>query len=207
MKAFIDSATSEFAGLVEGPRSHWSVSVEQATARGIVPVRPEQISGIFFATANFANEHVAGRLSFGDREILVNTVVGPARSDARYGLWEWADALGRSELVPTDTGLVVSVARLETIVADMARATATLQEAIAGAPREVFGRVLEARAKVQAELRARSREDAHRRAVAAAAEAFRKGNYGRVVELLDPLADVLSPAERDKLGYAKRHLA
>lgn len=135
----------------------------------------------------------------------MNTVLGPARSTSRYGLWEWADALGHPTLVPRDTSFVLTVPRLSAIVAGMVHGVATLQEAIATAPAEVLDRIERARNEVQGSFQARLREDDHRRAAAAAAEAFRARAYGRVVELLDPFADVLTPAERDKLAYAKRH--
>ena len=50
---------------------------------------------------------------------------------------------------------------------------------------------------------AETRERDHRAAVAAAADAFRARNFRRVVELLVPHAELLSPAERAKLDYAR----
>jgi hypothetical protein len=205
VNAFLEAAAAEFADLVRSPGASWSVQVEHATSAGLVPVTPERITGFFFATATFANELVAGSLSFGDREYLVNTVLGPARSTARYALWEWADALGFPALVPRDTSFVLTLPRLSAIVAGMARGVATLQERVATAPVEVFDRLERAREDVRASYQARLREDGHRSAAAAAAEAFRRRDYHGVVVLLEPFGDVLTPAEREKLAFAQRH--
>ena len=205
VNAFLGSATAEFASLVQSPNASWSVLVEHATSVGLVPVAPEQITGFFFATATFANEFVAGSLTFGDREYLVNTVLGPSGSTARYGLWEWADAFGYPNAVPRETSFVLTVSRLSEIIAGMVRAVATLQDAIATAPVEIFSRMERAREKVQADFQSKLREDDHRRAAARAAEAFRSRDYQRVVNLLEPFVDVLTPAESNKLAYARRH--
>ena len=205
VNAFLATAAADFARLVRGPGASWSVLVEHATHTGIVPVAPERITGFFFVTATFANELVAGDLTFGDREYFVNAVLGPTKSTARYGLWEWEDALGYPKLVPRDTSSVLTIPRLADIVAGMARGVTALQESIAGAPDEVFDRIERARAEVQASFRAELREDDHRRAAAAAAAAFRMRDYQRVIESLAPFTDVLTRAERDKLAYARRH--
>ena len=87
----------------------------------------------------------------------------------------------------------------------MARGVETVQEAIATASVGVFARLESARALGRASHQARVREDDHRRATTAASEAFQKRDYQRVIELLEPFADVLTRAERAKLAYARRH--
>ncbi|HEY8196802.1 MAG TPA: hypothetical protein VIG04_07485 [Gemmatimonadales bacterium] len=67
---------------------------------------------------------------------------------------------------------------------------------------EVFGsarRILDAQMTRHTNER---REQARAAAVAGAAEAFRAGNFGRVIELLGPHVELLSPAERARLDYA-----
>jgi hypothetical protein len=202
--AFIASATSEFARLVEAPGARWSLRVEHLTERGVVEVAPAQIAGFFFLTASFANRLVAGRLTFGDREYLVNTLLGPASTGVEYGLWEWADALGSPDLVPRDTAMVTTVDRLEVIVAAMADAVSELQAAISSASPAVVKRVEHARAMALAADEARHRTDDHRRLSAAAAEAFAAHDYGRAVQLLEGIGELLTPAEQQKLAYARR---
>lgn len=202
--AFIASSTSEFARLVAEPDAHWSVRVEHLTERGLVEVAPARITGFFFLTASFANRRVVGRLTFGDREYDVNTVIGSASRGLEYGLWEWADALGSPDLVPRDTAFVMSVNRLEAIVAAMADAVSELQTAISSASPAVIERIEHARAMAQAEFEACNRADDHRRLSAAAAEAFAARDYRRAVQLLETIDEMLTPAEQKKLAYAQR---
>jgi len=206
VKAFLACATSAFAPLVAEAAARWSLVVEQSTGHGLVPVAPEQITHIFVATATFSNARVAGEVTFGDREYFLNTVLGPAGSPHRFGLWEWADALGRPEIVPRNTDFVLTVSRLELIVEDMAQAVAALEREIAQASAPVIARIEEARADVQAAFQSRLRADDHQRASVAAADAFRQRDYRRVVALLEPYLAVLTGAERKKLIYAKERL-
>lgn len=205
IKAFLASATSAFGPLVSSPSAKWSVRVEHATSKGIVEVTPENVSGFFFVTGSFANPFVQGDITFGDRELLINTVIGPTRGSARYGLWEWADAVDRPELVPRATDFVTTVDRLEEIVAGMAAAARALEGVIASPEPTVIERIEAARVRVQREFQARLRDDEHRRAAAQAAEAFRAHDFRRVVTILEEVEGLLTPAERDKLAYARRH--
>jgi hypothetical protein len=202
--AFIASSTSGFARLVAEPDAHWSVRVEHLTEQGVVEVSPARITGFFFLTATFANRLVAGRLTFGDRACDVNTILGPASSGVEYGLWEWADALGSPDVVPRDTGFVTTVERLEAIVTAMAAAVTELQAAISSASPAVVERIEHARVRARAEFEARNRADDHRRLSAAAAEAFAARDYSRAVQLLEKVDEPLTPAERQKLAYARR---
>lgn len=205
IKAFLASATSAFGPLVSSPSAKWSVRVEHATSKGIVEVTPENVSGFFFVTGSFANPFVQGDITFGDRELLINTVIGPTRGSARYGLWEWADAVDRPELVPRATDFVTTVDRLEEIVAGMAAAVRALESVIASPAPAVIERIEAARVRVQREFQARLRDDEHRRAAAQAADAFRAHDFRRVVTILEEVEGLLTPAERDKLAYARRH--
>jgi hypothetical protein len=49
-------------------------------------------------------------------------------------------------------------------------------------------------------------EDSRKRSVAMAYAAFHEKDFVRVVELLEPVAELLSPAEQKKLEYARRHI-
>ena len=206
VKSFFTSATASFAELVNSPSAEWSVHLAHSTSNGLSEVSPDAITGFFFATATFANVNVVGEVTFGDREYFVNTVLGPASSSARYGLWEWADALEQPHLVPRDTDFVMDVDRLSDIVTAMANAVRHLEVPIAASPPTVIERIEQARNLVQEQFQARLREDDHRRASAEAGEAFRVRDYRRVVTLLEAVEGLLTPAERDKLLYARRRL-
>jgi len=206
VRSFFASAASAFAPLVSSPKAKWSVHLAHSTPDGISDVPPDAIIGFFFATATFANVSVAGDVTFGDREYFVNTVVGPASSSARYGLWEWADALEQPDLVPRETAFVMDAERLGNIVTAMANAVRVLEAPIAASSPTTIERIEQARRLLHEQFQARLREDDHRRASAEAAEAFRVRDYRRVVRLLEAVEGLLTPAERDKLAYARRRL-
>ena len=205
VRAFLASATSEFASLVAERDARWAIRVEHATRAGIVPVAPENIAGFFWVTGAFETPQVSGEITFGDREFYINTVLGPTSGAERYGLWEWADALGRPEVVPRQTDFVLTSDRLERIVSGMAHATLYLRDDIARSDPAVVERMERARREVQAVFQKRLADDDHRRASAAAAEAFGARDFGRVVRLLSPFETVLTAAERKKLVYARTH--
>lgn len=206
VNAFLAMATSEFAPIVSEAAHQWIVRVQHVTPRGLVDVSPDRTVGFFFASATFANNEVAGRLTYGDREYDLDIEVGPAARIGQYGLWEWADALGRLDLVPRDTSFVMTIPRLEGVLRAMVAALRALQSDIAAASPEAFVRLEEARVRRQAAFQDALRQDEHRRASAMAAEAFRAGEYRRATELLESVADLLTPAERAKLAFARRQL-
>ena len=79
IRAFLASATSAFGPLVSAPTANWSVRVEQIASQDIVEVAPECVSGFFFVTCSFSNPLVEGYITFGDRELTINTVIGPTK--------------------------------------------------------------------------------------------------------------------------------
>jgi hypothetical protein len=88
-----------------------------------------------------------------------------------------------------------------------------LREAASDVLRGDFGVFSSARAIIEAQAaqqrsheQAEARDRNHRAAVTAAAAAFRARDFGRVVELLGPHVDLLTPAEQAKLDYALAHI-
>jgi len=205
--AFLASTTSDFSPLVEEPSASWNVTVSQRTEEGMTAVSPEQITNVFFlATAAFTNSLVAGTVRFGDREFRISTELGPASDTARYELWEWADALDRPDVAPRNTEFVLTLDRMVSIVGELARAVTTLQKEIAVAPASAIARIEAARSRARDTFQASLRENEHRSAAAAAAEAFRKHDYRRVVALLEPYVDLLTASEKKKLSFARSRL-
>jgi len=67
--------------------------------------------------------------------------------------------------------------------------------------------IIEAHAMQQrSDQQTEARDRNHMAAVQAAAAAFRARDFGRVAELLGPHVDLLTPAERAKLDYARAHI-
>jgi hypothetical protein len=87
-----------------------------------------------------------------------------------------------------------------------------LQETATDVLRGNFGVLASARAIVEAQgiqqrirQHEETREHSRRAAVAAASDAFRSRDFRRVVELLLPHVELLTPAERARLNYARAH--
>jgi hypothetical protein len=195
-RAFFDSATALFAPLVAEPGAYWSCSVTNVSV--------DSGESSFLASVDFATIFVAGSITFAQPGYDVDTVLGPGDSTIRYGIREWAVALEEADVVPHNTHSVLTVARMETTVADMARAVAALQGSIASAPAAVVARMEQARDKARDALLARYRTDEHHRDSVAAGDAFRKHEYARVVALLEPYFDFLTAADRRMLEEAKQ---
>jgi hypothetical protein len=203
VQSFFTEAASAFQHLVAVPGAQWQSRLRHATQNGLEVTTPDRIEGLFFAECEFRTPELTGEISFGDRELLINTVVSPRGRRHRYGLWEWADALERSDLVPRDTSSVNGAARMREIVHGMADGLLELRSGIARAAPATIERMEAARAKVRAALDEELREAEHRGAVARAADAFRQQQWERVVALLESVEDRLSPAEARKLAYAR----
>jgi hypothetical protein len=87
-----------------------------------------------------------------------------------------------------------------------------LRETASDVLRGDFGVFTAARAIIEAERvqqqirqQEKTREGSRGAAIAAAADAFRARDFRRVVDLLMPQADLLTPAERARLDYARAH--
>lgn len=205
VETFFAETTRAFQPLASSPNARWHPQLRHATRKGLEFTTPDRIDGFFFAECEFQTSELIGDVTFGDRELLINTVVSPNRRPHRFSLWEWADALDRPDLVPRDTSLVNGVDRMRDIVHGMAAGLLTLRAGIARASPATIARIEAARARVRAADAEHWREAEHRATVARAADAFRHQQWERVVTLLESVEDRLSAAEAQKLTYARKH--
>jgi hypothetical protein len=203
---FLSLAGAEFSFLGAQPRFQWTTALKHTTANGFEDTTPDRLTGFVVAYGRFENARVAGEVTFGDREYSVNAVVGPAVGNVRYGFWEWADALDRPDLVPRKTDFVLTLPRMQAIVAGMASGLRALESQIGLATPTVVEHIEAARRAAHARFETQLRESEHRRASSLAGEAFRAGRFARVVELLESVEDQLSHAEQVKLAYARERL-
>ena len=204
VQSFFAEAASAFQRLVSVPSAQWRSQLRHAIRNDLEFTTPDRIEGLFFAECEFRTPELIGEISFGDRELLINTVVSPSGRPHRFSLWEWADALERSDLVPRDTSVVNDADRMREIVRGMADGLLELRPGIARAARVTIERMEAARAKARAAFDDELREAEHRATVARAADAFRQQQWDRVVALLESVGDRLSPAEAQKLAYARK---
>jgi hypothetical protein len=188
----------------------------------IVPVTPDAVTVFFWVRRTFSTSRLSGALTYGERELEINLVVG-VRSPKRgliagllgqrrdvepYALWEWIAALGVSHLPETETNQswCATAERVRAAVAAVGNAFREVAPRIAAAGPDVVQRIERARDQRRAAEKSEHARWQHETAAARAAEAFRAGDYRRVVSLLAPLEASLSPAEKKKLALARKKL-
>jgi hypothetical protein len=212
VSAFLDASADALNFLAGQPDFRSAVIVEQATNDGIVAVAPDAVTGPFWARRTFSTSRLTGAVTFGERELEVNLLVGllPTTRGAAgpYGLWEWVAALGPANLPENDSGSswCATTGRVRSAVAALGATFRNIAPRIAAAGPEVVRRIEAARTQRWAAEKAEHAQWAHQSAAASAAEAFRVRDYRRVVSLLAPLEASLTPAERKKLELARKYL-
>jgi hypothetical protein len=209
VRAFLDASLEALQFLVGQPGFRSTVAVEKATGHGFVPVSPDMVNGPFSARRAFATTRLTGELTYGERELEINLIVGPmsvSRAAGQYALWEWIAALGASANYDVGLPWLNTAARLRSAVAKLGDAFREHAASIAAAGPDVIRRIEEARTSRRAESAAQHAEWAHQNAAVRAADAFRAGDYAKVVALLEPIASHLTPAEQKKLALALKRL-
>ena len=207
VRTFFEEATTAFQPLIAPSAGQWRLELRHASSGDLEHTTPDKIRGFFFAECEFRTRDLMGAISYGDRDYLINTIVGPVGHPSRYGLWEWAEALEQGDLVPQATDWVLQLDRVRGIVREMGHALVVLAPDIARADRAVLGRIERARASARAAHEAQLREAEHRGRVHLANDAFREQRWAQVVELLQSVQALLTPAEAKKLAYARKRVA
>jgi hypothetical protein len=205
VRRFLSSAPASFGYVVNAPGYRGRTALQQATARGLVDVAPDGITTWFWATWRFDTAQLSGEVRFGDREYALSVVVAPAGAALEFELWEWAqiDRAGPS-LTSGDGQFCDSVDRLQRELDRYSKVLAELFDQIALGRTSDLTLLARARSARQDAWRARLREDQQARASAQADEAFRAGDYSRVIELLSPFESTLTASGRTKVALARR---
>lgn len=221
VRAFLDASRDALDFLVGQPGFQSSVTVEQASDDGIVAVPPDAVTGLFWARRTFSTCRLTGALTYGERELEINLVVGrvpekrgllaallgTSRGAGPYGLWEWDDALG-TQLRAAEINLswCATADRARASVSAIGRAFRDIAPHIEAAGPDVVQRIETARTQRWAAEKAEHARWEHENAAARAADAFRAGDYRRVVSLLAPHEASLTPAEQKKLALARKRV-
>ena len=205
VRSFLTTGPTSFAYVVDAPGYRGRTRVQQASSHGFEDIAPDAITTWFWATWRFDTDQLSGEVRFGDREYALSLVAAPAGTSLEYELWEWAQvdksgpALASSEGQFCDT-----VMRLQSELQRFSTVFTGLADRISlGRPSDLT-LLAQARASRQAAWHASLNEGQHARARAQADEAFRAGDYSRVINLLSPFELTLTPAERAKVAVARR---
>ena len=205
VQCFFDEADGAFGPWLRERHGQLTRDLTHANRAGkLERTTPDRIYGFFSAVIDFETPGILGTLTFGDRELCIDAVATPNGRPERHELWEWADAIGRPELVPRNTSFVLQLDRMPEIVRALASATRELEPIIAEGAPDILERIASERLVRQSALEAEWREAEHRGTVRIADEAFQRRDWHRVAMLLDSVRDRLTPAELAKLEYARR---
>ena len=222
VRAFLDASRDALDFLAGPPDFRSAVTVEQASSDATVAVEPDAVTGLFWARRTFSTSRLTGAFTYGERELEINLIVGlvppkqslivgllsAKRGAGPYGLWEWLAALGASPLPEDDSNAswCATPDRVRAAVAAHGEAFRNIAPRIAAAGSDVVQRIEAARDQRLAAEKGEHARWEHEKAAAHAADAFRAGDYRRVVSLLAPIEGSLTPAERKKLALARKHL-
>jgi hypothetical protein len=178
-------------------------TLRHSTAEGLVDVAPDQITGWFWAVWRVETEQLDAEVAFGDREWALSVAAAPPGTALEFQLWEWCEIATTPALLRSGDGQFCDTTeRLQRELHRHANALQSLTLRIhAGEPRDIAC-LRDARVKRKESWVAADREDQHARVRADADIAFRAGDFRRVIQLLGPFSDLLTPAERAKLTLA-----
>lgn len=204
VETFRESVPEAFGYLLASHRLEWGLRAY--VDEDIVTIDVADLSDQFFwADATFVNAESRIRVSIGERELIIETIIRQERSAAEYALWEWLEALERNPRPPRDAESGRPRDRVRKVVGWMGAALqGSLGDILAASP-WLIARAEAARADRHAEWQRMHAADRHRVVAAMAAEAFRAGRFAQVVELLEAVKPRLTPAEQKKLEYARAH--
>jgi hypothetical protein len=208
---FFRTVSDEFAFLSDeyGARSKRTLSAVRT--KGLEEIEPVSLpdDAFFLAELRFEGPDWKVRVTFGDREFVINTVFTSASAEVsktEYALWEWLEALGVEAHGARDSMWSMRPERIRSVVHGMAAALRRYHHEILHPARDVAHRVGYLGEKRLTEWTEAQLASDLRRASAKASEAFRAGKFEAVVKLLEPFVGRLSAAQATKLDFARRHV-
>lgn len=196
----------QFLASERGFRS--AVTVEEMSDDELVTVAPDAVTGFFFARRTFSTTRVEGEMTYDDRDRVINLIVGSVPNwfgaTSKFALWEWVEVLGGSGRFESAAPSPTTASRVKTEVQQFGGVFREYADRIASAGSTVVQQLEAARARRREEWTAEHAKLEHDDGAARAAEAFRSGDYRRVVSLLESFGDRLTPAEQKKLAIARK---
>jgi hypothetical protein len=225
VEAFFRSAATTFAFLGEhDATSAQHLEIWDGTDWTAIRAADLPDNVFFLARGEYTGPGWRVRVEYGDREYLINTILeitdGGSRSvlsslwnrfgrrpqPAGYSLWEWIEAVGGAAAGASHAGGADSAEQVTAAVTEMGDALRTYLSVILRDRATLIPRVRARRDQRMQEWKEQDRLDRDRRIAAEAAEAFRRRDFRRAVDLLEPLELRLSGSDRKKLDYARKRL-
>ena len=226
VEAFFRSAAEAFTFLHDyGATATESLDVWNGT--DFQPTHIADVTGDVFCAARvqYAAPGWTVRVAYDNRDYLINTILeiadggrqsllSPLRNSiarrfqpAGYSLWEWIEALGADAVGASHAGGADTSDRVAAGVREMADLLRTHLPMILPDASTLMPRVQTLRDERMRQWKEQDSLDRDRHAAAEAADAFRRSDFQRVVELLEPSEPRLTEVDRKKLDYARNRIA
>lgn len=194
---------SDSQGLIENFRRHAVARLTELGAKVVTGGRGAPPPGVVFLVEETAETAVGRvRIWYGDREREVGSSIQPTGRPWPLDVVHYLSAMGEDPTQVWDSMWVDSESRLRAVLDAHADALRACLRGLAEDPDRLWARAEDERQDALAQGREQLRRAEMRRAIAAAADAFRAGGYGEVVRLLSPHAERLTPAQAKKLEIA-----
>jgi hypothetical protein len=225
VEAFFRSAAEAFAFLREHDATA-AQHLEMWDGTDWTAIRAAELpDNVFFlARDEYTARGWRVRVEYGDREYLINTILEirdggslsvlsslwnrfvRRPSPPRYSLRELIEADGGEAAGASHDWGADSAEQVKAGVREMGDALRTYLSVILRGRATLVPRVRARRDQRMQEWKEQGRLDRDRRIVAEAAEAFRRRDFRRAIDLLEPLELRLSGSDRKKLDYARKRL-
>lgn len=202
---FLVAAPKAFSFIVAAQQYRGQTTLHQASSRGLETTTPDKITSWFWAVWGFGTQQLAGEVRFGDRELALSVVAAPPNVSPEFELWEWSE-LAEAPLTirPGDGQFCETLSRLDRELERFAEILGSLWDRIAANGAADLAALRDRRSARHEAFVAAGRDARHSQARADADEAFRKGDFSRVLKLLAPFEAILTPSERAKVAIARR---
>jgi hypothetical protein len=203
---FMNATDNAFSFLSSWPGFMHDFKVQVLTPNGFKQVRPDEVKSFFFAESLFITKVFTVTISYGDRELYINTLVrlhkGQDNSRTEYALWQWLKVLGFENQPATSGDWVITLERIREIVNSAATVLKTTITQISEADHHVLKALKEIVQQIIIDEQLRMKKEALKTKISTANDAFHAKDFNKVVSILEPIKDDLPESQMKKLLYA-----
>jgi hypothetical protein len=159
---------------------------------------------LFLLVQRYRLRNSVVEITYGDKDLIVLPRIFFPPLGQSFGWFELLRAAGIDDPAATGDILVQSAEKMQRVVAALSTSLQKHFLLITSPDEPMIARALDARRDERRWESETHRQAFLERARNMAADEFRKQNYRKVVELLSPFEDILSEADKSKIGLARR---
>lgn len=207
IRTFLQSIDEAFDYLMSTPKVLQTTEIKVHTKNGLKSIKENELEqykrSFFYVTKTYTIGEYILCLTYGDREFYINATVSVPRGSVKneYGLWEWIEALGISEQ-EVSGNFVGNLERIKKLVNQISDAFQKYIYPLKQVDSNLLLKLEHLRNERKIQYEREFEEKLKRHASNAATRAFRSKDYSKVIELLTPYENDLTPSELKKLKYS-----